>query len=112
MAGFALGVLKMTLDLTDPEAEVRRQHADRLRGALTRSFAARPVADLAGADPGYLRFPAVLNSEAAPRAQAAEARRLGIMTGYPRALAECPALGSGAETPGSCFPAPGNLPLD
>ena len=51
----------------------------------------RPIAALAGAEPGYLRLPAVGTAE--HRARLDAAARLGVAPGYPRALCDLPGFG-------------------
>jgi dTDP-4-amino-4,6-dideoxygalactose transaminase len=70
------------------EAAVRRRNAGRLQWALAAAGARvpRPPAD---ATAGFLRLPVLVDGEAdRARASSPDARRLGIMPGYPRALCD------------------------
>jgi dTDP-4-amino-4,6-dideoxygalactose transaminase len=68
------------------EAAVRRSHAARLLPALGPGL--MPVQAAAASEPGYLRLPVLASPSA--RSAAAEARRLGVMPGYPLSLADLP----------------------
>jgi dTDP-4-amino-4,6-dideoxygalactose transaminase len=85
-------VLERTLPLEPGEAEVRRVHATRLIGAATRSGQWHGPRVPDGAAPSWLRLP-VLPAGAARPATVGRARRLGIMPGYPRALADLRGFG-------------------
>jgi dTDP-4-amino-4,6-dideoxygalactose transaminase len=88
----AAGVLEQGLGVVEREAEVRRAHAAALLEVVARhpGCGLTPVRPPAGSVPGYLRLPVLL--DAARRCEAGsrggEARRLGIMPGYPGTLAE------------------------
>jgi hypothetical protein len=97
-----IGTVARTLTLAPAEAEVRRATGTRL-AALARE--SRHVAIPAlpdGGVPGYLRFP-VLCSDA-KWATLGASRRLGVMPGYPRALADLEGFASRVRNAGSGFP--------
>ena len=87
-AGPAL-VARRSLDGVEDEARIRRARAAEL-AQVGASAGLRGVTPASGSEPGYLRFPLVLN--AAGAAAAAAAGRLGIARAYPRTLAQLPAL--------------------
>jgi len=89
MSALAAGVLNHTIRLVPEEIHRRRQNAARLRSALT-GAAAFAVPD--GWDAGWLRFPVVLQ-RTARSALTAYHRSLGVMPGYPLALADLPGFG-------------------
>lgn len=100
----ALGVLSRTWRLAEAEAGARRRHAARLTGRLVPGGGLRPVAVAPGAEPGYLRLPAVLAPAARARADLAAARALGVWPGYPRALADLPGFGERSRSAGDALP--------
>ncbi|HEU4700631.1 MAG TPA: DegT/DnrJ/EryC1/StrS family aminotransferase [Gemmatimonadales bacterium] len=100
---FILGTLERTRALAAEEAAVRRRHAARLLDVLAALPAGslRPVAGAPGAVPGWLRLPVVVLGDASQdEGRLAAGRRLGIMPGYPRALADLPALRVRLANPG------------
>ncbi len=105
MSTFALGVLRRSLASADREAEVRRAHAARLLASMSGAdgwlAAARPPAASA---PGYLRLPVLVPALGRERFRSSEARRLGIMPGYPGTLAELRGFGTRAQNAGAAFP--------
>jgi len=82
------------------EAEARKENAARLAGTLEGMSEVQVVEAEAG-NPSYLRMP-VLSEE--PRLRSREARRLGIMPGYPRSLAALRQLAGVAEANPADYP--------
>jgi perosamine synthetase len=89
----ALGVLSRTLHLAPAEAEHRRRIASRLRSRWRKGVLDAPAIP-PDAVPGFLRCPAVASASAAVAGAAPDARRLGIMPGYPKALADLEGFGA------------------
>ena len=93
-------VLGRLLPLADQETQARQRHGRRLGDLVGASTTVRPVRVAAG-EPGYLRYP-VLTSD--PRFRSVDARRLGIMPGYPRTLADIDALRPIGRNRDAAFP--------
>lgn len=77
------------------EAGARRRNAAALRDVVAGIPRLRPIrlddaATPGAATPGFLRFPVRVSSAAHERVSRGEARRLGVMPGYPTTLAELP----------------------
>lgn len=104
MSSFALGVLGRTIHLVGPEVDRRRANARRLRAAIESGAEATPVAPPPGAEPGYLRLPVLVAEPARPRFLSAEARRLGIMPGYPGTLSTLPGFRGRLLDPDASYP--------
>jgi dTDP-4-amino-4,6-dideoxygalactose transaminase len=85
-------VLERTLPLEPAETAVRRAHATRLIGAATGSGQWSVPRVPEGAAPSWLRLPVLPAGTARPAAMG-RARRLGVMPGYPRALADLRGFG-------------------
>lgn len=83
----------------DRELERRRRNALRLLTAVARHPALRTVRVPAGARPGVLRLPLVGDARVRALAATPEARRLGIMPGYPRALPDVARLAARCVNP-------------
>jgi perosamine synthetase len=85
-------VLSVTWSLTETEAVRRRENAARLLLQVdsTREFA--PVTPQAQGLPGYLRLPIMPSESASAPARHRDARRLGIMPGYPETLTTLPGV--------------------
>jgi dTDP-4-amino-4,6-dideoxygalactose transaminase len=79
------------------ETEVRLANASRLIAALEGVKGVELVAPMPGAEPGYLRFPALLPDSRSARS----ARSLGIAPGYPTSLADLEGFGSRRADAGS-----------
>lgn len=100
----AAGILSVTIQLADQEADRRRRHAARLSAAVQGGAGLRLVAPLEGSTPGYLRLP-LLGATMGPRlAEDAAARELGIMPGYPGTLMDLPGFASRIRNPGTAIP--------
>lgn len=104
MSGVATCTLAATLPLGELEGAVRRATAARLLARCTSHLT--PARPPVGAEPGYLRLPLVATPAARAPAASAEARALGIMPGYARALCDLPGftarvLNRGDALPGS-----------
>ena len=69
------------------DAIPRRRNAVRLHAALHGAGIGTPSI-VAGGAAGWLRLPVVLDGENGMRARTVDARRLGIVPGYPRALSD------------------------
>ncbi len=91
MSAFALGVLGRTLELADRETGMRRARAERLLAAIQRHGATiKPILAPRHSVPGWLRLPVIAADTQRSRLRSAQARRLGIMPGYPETLADLP----------------------
>jgi dTDP-4-amino-4,6-dideoxygalactose transaminase len=101
MSDVAARTLAVTLTLGEREAAVRRAHAARLMERCGAGLTAVRMA--AGAEPGYLRLPFLAAPGARAAADSAEARALGIMPGYPRALCDLPGFGERVLNPGEGY---------
>jgi len=82
---------RASLARADADLALRRRHAKALARASERATSIRVVRPIAGAEPGYLRFPALLTDARPERRARAE---LGIVHGYPNTLAELAELRS------------------
>lgn len=83
----SLALISAAWELAREEAETRRRRARQLRSALARVGDVLPVRVPPGGEGGYLRLPVIARSPgAAERLDSAEARRRGVMPGYPRPL--------------------------
>ena len=82
----AAAMLERALAGADAETTRRRQNGRRLERIAEHAVGARTVSPIAGADPGYLRFPVIDDSGRSP------APALGILRGYPGTLADQPEL--------------------
>jgi dTDP-4-amino-4,6-dideoxygalactose transaminase len=102
MSDVAARTLAVTLALGRREAAVRRAHAARLLERCGAGLTA--VRMSAGAEPGYLRLPFLAAPGARAAAASAEARALGIMPGYPRALCELEGFVERVVNRGDAFP--------
>jgi dTDP-4-amino-4,6-dideoxygalactose transaminase len=87
-----MAVLGRVLSQVDAHAAVRSRHAERLLGALARSRRLEAPSPVAGAEPGYLRLPAILRSAEESDVTRHDIQRLGIARGYPATLATLPSL--------------------
>jgi len=101
LSGLAAGVLDVTLPLGGAEADLRRKNAARLKYALRETRLRTPEPPM-GAEPGYLRFPVISDTDKPP--SGGDGGVLGIMPGYPRALAELPRFGARRQNAGESFP--------
>lgn len=82
-----LAVLEQSWEASVAEAGVRRRHARRLLAALERTDDVEAVRPPQGARPGYLRLPVLARTDSARRRLSSpEARRSGVMPGYPEPL--------------------------
>jgi dTDP-4-amino-4,6-dideoxygalactose transaminase len=88
MTRFAAGVLLRTRSEAEREAEIRRRTARRLSAHVERGSALRTPAVPFASEAGFLRLPVAAAPEALRVARSADARRLGVWPGYPRALAD------------------------
>jgi dTDP-4-amino-4,6-dideoxygalactose transaminase len=97
---FSAGVLRRTLELADEEAAVRRTSAERIMRILPRGLHV-PGSPVGRA--GYLRLPIVADDVWTRRLGGSQARRLGILAGYPAALADLAGFGPRAGNAGDGF---------
>ena len=102
MSDVAAYTLAKTLPLGEQEAKVRHANAARLLARCGRELA--PVVAPVGARPGYLRLPFLTAPAAQVRADSSDARPLGIMRGYPRALCDLPGFAERVVNIGDAFP--------
>jgi len=103
ISAVAARVLAVTLGLGDRELRVRRSNARRLLAKPTRGVTW--VQASARGEPGYLRLPSVAAPATRAAAVSTEARALGIMPGYPRALCDLRGFGKRVLNRGDGFPA-------
>jgi len=102
LSAVAVRTLEVTWPLGDGEAKVRRSHAARLLAARGEGLA--PIAVPRDGEPGYLRLPFVASSGARREAGTAEARTIGVMPGYPRALCDLAGFGERVVNREDTFP--------
>jgi len=86
MSAVAARTLAVTLPLGEREAALRRTNAKRLLARGTPGLT--PVRVPASSEAGYLRLPFLATPAVRAVAESKEARALGIMPGYPRALCD------------------------
>lgn len=91
LSAVAARTLAVTWALGEREAAVRRAHAERLLAKRATGLAPVRIPD--GAQAGYLRLPFLASPRARSAAGLGEARRLGIMPGYPQALCDLAGFG-------------------
>ena len=91
LSAVGAAALSVTLPLAAGEADVRRAHGALLLASSGPGL--KPIAVVAGAEPGYLRLPFVASTEARACAATAGARALGVMPGYPRPLCSLAGFG-------------------
>lgn len=90
-------MLAATWPLAAAESDVRRRNAGRLLGSLDGEKRAWTIRIPDRSIAGYLRLPLV--ASAATRAAVAEARRFGVMPGYPRSLIDLKGFGGRSGLP-------------
>jgi len=86
-------VLSRTLGYAKEELQLRKRNARRLLRCIDRSGGYEGVRFPEGAEPGYLRLPAL--REEARVQDTVTAEKLGIMPAYPRALCDVPDFAEG-----------------
>jgi dTDP-4-amino-4,6-dideoxygalactose transaminase len=86
LSGAGVAALARVWDLAGAEAATRRRNVRRLAEALEGSESLARVQPVPGAVPGYLRFPVIARGPAPFATE--RARRLGVMPGYPKSLAD------------------------
>jgi dTDP-4-amino-4,6-dideoxygalactose transaminase len=101
MAAASAAATLAAMPQADAEVAVRRGHAAELSRDLPAAF--RAVQPPAGAEPGWLRLPLLADASGA-RAGDVAARRLGVMRGYPRVLADLPGFAARCRNGGAAFP--------
>lgn len=104
ISNVAVAVLARTRALRERETAIRRHNAERLIAAAKQGGRARIVAIEAGATPGYLRLPLVMQPETRAVTLGPEARALGIMPGYPLSLDALPGFGERVVDRGTGVP--------
>jgi dTDP-4-amino-4,6-dideoxygalactose transaminase len=82
---------RASLARADADLALRRRHAESLARAAEGAMNIRVVRPIAGAEPGYLRFPVLL---ADARTERRERAQIGIVHGYPDTLADLAELRS------------------
>lgn len=107
-AHFSEALASRAFEASSLEAEARRRAGEAWREQLPRHLVAAAPRAIAGASPGYLRFPLRIADGARWLRQSSVARRLGVAPSYPSPLFEVPAVArrifrpharlSGAET--------------
>lgn len=95
---FSLGTLSATLPLADSEAAHRRMRAARYDEALRASRFRRPE-PIPASEPGYLRYPVLLQERASNQGLSPGVRRCGISPSYPRSLADLVGFGERRQQP-------------
>jgi dTDP-4-amino-4,6-dideoxygalactose transaminase len=103
MSVVAARVLAVTLGLADHEARIRRANAARL--LANPAAGVRWVQVQPGGEAGYLRLPALASPATRAAATSLEARALGVMPGYPRALCDLRGFGKRVANRGDGFTA-------
>ncbi|MDQ2766213.1 MAG: DegT/DnrJ/EryC1/StrS family aminotransferase [Gemmatimonadota bacterium] len=78
-------IARAALARADKDLALRAHHAEALARAAERAPSIRAVRPIAGAEPGYLRFPVLLTDA---RSDLRERAQFGIVHGYPHTLAE------------------------
>lgn len=84
----APAVLSRSWAAAERESWHRRQNASRLLQYVERSDALDSIGPPPRGEPGYLRLPLLAAERAVTTLASARARRLGVMPGYPMALAD------------------------
>jgi perosamine synthetase len=97
-------VLATTLPLVEREANTRRSNAGRYQSILAGAIGLEPTLPGDQGVPGYLRFPLLASPEVRVAATLPEARRLGIMPGYPAPLADLSVFPRAPMPPGPALP--------
>jgi dTDP-4-amino-4,6-dideoxygalactose transaminase len=97
---FALGALTRTIPLALAEASRRRVSANWLLEQIGDSGSIVSPKPPAGAVPGYLRLPVVIDPAVAGPLSTDQARSLGVWRGYPRSLADLENFGARRLGPG------------
>jgi dTDP-4-amino-4,6-dideoxygalactose transaminase len=82
----AAAMVRAALATAEQEVAIRRRNAAALMSEVVGNDGLAAIAPVSGGTPGYLRFPV------RDLGHRGESRRLGIMRGYPRTLAEEPEL--------------------
>ncbi|HET7789915.1 MAG TPA: DegT/DnrJ/EryC1/StrS family aminotransferase [Gemmatimonadales bacterium] len=94
ISGASCALLCGTAPLADAEIRIRRRNAERLLDEVARRGCFEAPAAAPGVEPGYLRLPLILSSDARAEAVTRAAARLGIAPSYPRALCDLRAFAS------------------
>ncbi|UCG85492.1 MAG: DegT/DnrJ/EryC1/StrS aminotransferase family protein [Gemmatimonadota bacterium] len=84
----AAAVLSRTWAAAERESVCRKQNARQLLQSVEQSQWMDSIAPPPRAEPGYLRLPIIAEQRAVVALASAQARRLGVMPGYPTALAD------------------------
>jgi dTDP-4-amino-4,6-dideoxygalactose transaminase len=100
-------VVEATWTLRARETDARRGNAARLFRAIVRTTGLEPVRPISDSEAGWLRLPFLTPGRSRQDALLVEARRLGVMPGYPRSLEQLEAL----PAPEPKLPLPGAIRL-
>jgi hypothetical protein len=106
MTAFSLQLATRTAEGAAAESDLRRIRARDLEESLAEVKGISLIRTGEGCEPGYLRFPVLLEGGVASLPNPRKARALGIMPGYPLALPDLPELrnhlvDSGPAVPGA-----------
>jgi dTDP-4-amino-4,6-dideoxygalactose transaminase len=88
IAPSCVSMLATALHSVDGESAARKRNAAKLRDVVQEAGVLRPPSPLPEAVPGYLRLPVVVPQRFLESCASAEARALGVMPGYPKALSD------------------------
>ncbi len=97
-------VLTRNWEASETEAAKRREVGLRLHEIVAKCDGIDNIVVPSNGEAGYLRFPVLASERARPDFDSAQARRLGIMPGYPKPLAELPGFGDRCVNRGDGFP--------
>jgi len=97
-------VIAATWRLADREAEIRRVNAERLLVELRQQPGFATIETSPGARPGYLRLPVIASAGTRRALADHDARRLGVMRGYPQALCDVERIRTRCVNRASAFP--------
>ncbi len=100
----ACSVLAANWSASEAEKLTRGKAGIRLTDAITRCNGVEPISFPPQGKPGYLRFPVLVSEELKPYFDSPIARRLGVMPGYPRPLADLPGFGDRCVNRTDSFP--------
>lgn len=91
-AASSLAVLERVMPAAEREAVTRRVNAERLSASVQLARGLDALVPAPVTTPGYLRLPVLARRDSRRARLTLDARRLGIVEGYPTTLADLPAL--------------------